>query len=685
MCYKTVSFVPAPPHPDARRPGRVGEDNTMTRNPWNRGIVLLAAFSLLVSPVLAQAPQFPPSLQEQTAASGSSASQDHSAAAQTRTLNLRPDYSKGPRWFPNLIAPYAPTSVPEPVLENSPRLDQLVQGGKLMLSIDDAISLALENNLNIAIERYVPWLDEANLLYAKSGYNGITRFDPILTSAIQQTRYSSPVDNPFLSGSGTLSSGAATGHDTVANFVYSQGFHTGTFVSLTFNNLRESSNFTDYFFNPWEQSSLTLQITQPLLNGFGTLPNARYIIEAKNTVKVGESQFAQQVIATVTQVSLDYWELVFARENVHVEETAVGTDQQLYENNKKQLEIGSMAPSDVVNSESQLASDQLALVQAQTTKMQDETTLLNDISKNPMAVSLSGVEIVPTTPISTPPLEDVSIQDAVKEAFEKRPEIQQDELNLKNAGIEVKVTKNALLPSLNVFGVYQASGLGGDSFQTTGTQTGLAPILSEPVVNPGSTLIGYLASPTGFSSVAVPGGWTGDWNGMINAKYPSIEGGVNLTLPIRNRAAQALNAQALLNQRLLLAQYQQLQNTVFVQVRNAMIALNQDREAAAAAERARDLAQESYDDEVKKFQLGTSTAFTVTQKQTLLTTAEGSALRDRINLIEAEVNFNQAVGRTLDTNHISAADAGASSTPAIPNIPGSPDVAASAADAMNGK
>jgi outer membrane protein len=422
---------------------------------------------------------------------------------------------------------------------------------------------------------------------------------------------------------------------------------------------------------------LTIQITQPLLNGFGRIANTRYIIEAKNTVKVGEAQFTQQVISTVTQVSNDYWELVFAGENVKVEEMSVGTDEQLYENNKKQLEIGTMAPLDVVTAESQLASDQQQLVQAQTTQLQDETALLNDITKDPLAASLAGVEVVPTTPISTPDIENISIEDAVAEAWQKRPELQQYELNLKNAGIEVKATKNALLPSLNLFGEYQAAGLGGNSFKTEGHQTGLAPILSEPVVDPTDTLIGFLAAPTGFTTVPVPGGLTDDWNTMINAKYPTIVGGITLSLPIRNRAAQGLNAVAMLTERQQEAQYRQEQNTIFLNVRNSLIALEQDRAAVAAAEKAQDLARQSYDAEVKKFQLGSSTSFNVVLKQQQLTSAEGIELRDRTNLIEAQVNFNQAMGRTLDVNNISVADARTGNISRAPNIPGAMDAGAS--------
>jgi len=615
------------------------------------------------------------------------------APARSLGFSTGPDYSKGRSWFPNVIAPYIGVHAPAPGLTNSPRVEQLISNGKLMLSLEDAVSLGLENNLSIAVERYVPWLDEASLLYAKSGANGRIAFDPTITSSINTTQSATPVNNPFFAGVGSLTSGGSpekspppdvTSHTLNANFQYTQGFVTGTQAQVTFDNSRSSSSIPINLFNPALQSTLTVQITQPLLNGFGKLPNVRYIIEAKNTVKVGESQFAQQVMSTITQIATDYWELVFARENVKVEQVAVAADQQLYENNKKQLEIGTMAPLDVITAQSQLATDQQALVQAQTTQLLDETTLLVAITKDPLAATLKGVEIIPTTALFTPEEENISLEDAVKEAWQKRPELEQAALNLKNAGIEVKATKNALLPTVNLFGEYQGVGLGG--VERTSAPTGaFAPNTASPIVDATGTPVdlgppvGPLFEPLALSSpFTFPGGLGDDLNRMINATYPTLEAGINITLPIRNRAAQAQNATAQLNERQQQVQYLQTQSTIVLNVRQALITLEQDRAAITAAEQARILQQQSYDDEVKRLQLGTSTAFTVVQKQQLLTVAEGTELRDRINLIEAELNFNQAMGRTLDVHHITVADAKAGSIHREPNIPGTPDADAQA-------
>ena len=662
----------------------------MNRNLRQVAVVLSLIGSLAASPAYSQQNQTPVPAPRSQAQPGAS----------SRTLTLTPDYSFGPSFYPHFTLPYRPLQAPEPTLTNSPRIEQLIvdnsgvsgqpnQGRKLMLSLEDAISLALENNMDIAVQRFTPWLDETALLRARSGVNGRLVFDPVLTGTGYISQSSTPINNPFLAG--VTSVPVATtpvapnliSHNGVANFNYTQGFAPGTQLQVTFNNTRSSINFPGDLFNPYEESTLTVQVTLPLLNGFGRLANTRYILEAKNTVKVGESQFAQQVINSVTQVANDYWELVYARENVKVEQATVGVDQTLYENNKKQLEIGTMAPLDVITAESQLASDQQALVQAQTTQLQDETTLLVAITKDPLAMSLSGVEIVPTTPIPTPDvIETIPLQTAVQEAWQKRPELQQASLNLKNAGIEVAATKNALLPSVNLFGLYEQTGIAGLSNTTVSTPAGFASVATEPVLFANGTpaTLGTPALPLfvgaqTFSTVTntANAGLVDAWSNMIHNNYPTYEAGINLTLPIRNRAAQADNAQASLTQRQQEVQYRQTQNTIVLNVRQALTALTQGRAAVTAAEKAQMLAQQTLDDEQKKYQLGSSTSYNVVLRTRDLTAAEGTLLRDRINLVEAEVNFNQAMGRTLDVNQITIADARTGKISRAPNIPGSMD------------
>jgi outer membrane protein len=615
------------------------------------------------------------------------------------------DYSKGQPWFPEFWKPYTPISLPEPILTNAPSIDQLIHDGKLLLSLDDAISIALENNLDISLQRFTPWIAQTELLRAKAGAvaHGLgasqavilgtspqTGFDPILVVNTDWARASIPVNNPLSSGVGIATTPFnLIDYNAYANVSYTQGFHTGTSISVAFDNVRSSTNSPDTIFNPAVQSTFAVTIQQPLLNGFGILPNTRYIIEAKNTLKVADSQFAQQVIATVSAVQTDYWELVFARENVKVEEAAVAVSQKLYEDNKKQLQIGTMAPLDVLTAESELATDTQNLIVAQTTKLQQETVLLNAITRNPVAPSLQNVEVVPTTPIATPNItENLPLMDAVQEAWQRRPEIFQADMNLKNAEIEVKATRNSLLPTLNLVGQYSATGLAGSSIVQSQTQTGFQADIAAPVVaadglpfnvgNPTAPGIpAFVGVPVFNTTTTVKRSGLGTaLDQMIQADFPTYSAGLNLILPIRNRSAQADSARAQLDKRQQVVQYRQLQNTIFVGVRNAQIALQQDRSQVSAAEKARILAQQTLDAEQKKYQLGSSTSYQVVLRSRDLTTAQGNELRAKINLIEAAVNFDQAVGRTLDVNHIIVADARRGKIYRQPNIPGAPDPSA---------
>jgi outer membrane protein len=681
-----------------------GEDNTMNGSLRHVAVALLTAASLIVAPAYSQAQQGQNQSQAQqqqgqNAADEQPASQPGAqtgSAASEPTRNLREgmgaDYSTGKPMFPNPFAPYSPRSMPEPMLTNSTRLDQLIQDGKLMLSLDDAISLALENNLNIFVERFAPWIAETQLLKAQAG--GVPQsfstqqvvlgsspsvsFDPIISVGYSWSHGNFPVNNPFISGTGSSNILVVNQNSSGVNFGYTQGFHTGTNFSVTLDTPRSATNEPDVFFNPAFSPVLTATLTQPLLNGFGLLPNTRYIIEQKNSIKVANSLFAQQVIAVVTQTSNDYWELVYDRQNVKVQEAAVGVSQKLWEDNKKQLEIGTMAPLDVLTAESQLATDQQNLIVAQTTKLQQETVLLNDIAKNLLAKDVAGIEIVPTTAISTPDVvENIPLQDAVQEAWRKRPELYQADLNLKNSQIEVKVLRNALLPSLNGYIQYQSQGLNGTGFNTTESNTTFVADPASPLVDANGVpiLIGGNAVFAGVpaSTTAVTHGGVGDaLSQVFRNQYPVYSAGVTLTMPLRNRSAQADSARAQFDERQLRVQYRQTENTIVINVRNAIIALQQDRSQVAAAEKARTLAQQTLDAEQKKYQLGSSTSYQVVLRSRDLTAAQGTALRAQANLAEALVNFNQAMGRTLEVQHITVAEAMRGEMSKDPLIPGTP-------------
>ncbi|HUJ82678.1 MAG TPA: TolC family protein [Candidatus Acidoferrales bacterium] len=640
-------------------------------------------------------PPVAPSTDQTPAQLPPAASSAETDAARNLKVTFGHDYSGGPHAFPDITAPYRQIRIDPLVLTNTPRIQQLIQSGKLMLSLDDAITLAIENNLNINIARYTPWEAETDVLRSKSGQQifglpaigastdfaniPFLSFDPNFTSTLNVADVSFPVNNPFLAGTGTSGLLALKQHSTQMNFGYTEGFHTGTSVNVVWDNTRSSSTSSFNAFNPAVASNITVTVSQQLLNGFGTLPNTRFIVEAKNERQAADYYFAQQVITTITAVATAYWEYVFARENVKVEEAALGTSTKLYNDNKRQLEIGTMAPLDVLTAESEVATDRQNLILAQTTQLQQQTVLLNDITKQLMDPALLNVEIIPTTSLSAPADVNVAaLTDAVREALTNRPDVKQAEVLLKNAGIQVKTTRDALLPVLTLFGQYESQGLGGNTTTTTSTPTAFAADLNAPLLTANGTpvLIGgqpvFAGTPSAFNttSATTTAGFSDAMSGIFHNNFPTYAVGLNLTLPIRNRAAQADSARAMLLERASETSYLQLQNTVAVNVRNAQIALQQDRAQVDAAIKAGELAKQTLEAEQKKYQLGASTSYNVILKSRDLTAAQGNELRARINLVEAFINYDQALGRTLATNRITVADAQHGNIFHTPNIPG---------------
>lgn len=591
------------------------------------------------------------------------------------------NYTHAPRAFPNLFNPYKQVPIPAFGVLNSPRIDQLIHDGKLEITLQDAVELSLENSLDIAVARYNPWFGDTDILAAESGNlpQGISgaqipfstanvpllTFDPVLTTSAFFDDVSTPINNPFISGTGVSSLSGLITHTSQYQTGYSQGFSTGTTVTASWDNTRSSSSSPENFFNPSVSSTLTIAFQQQLLNGFGFFQNRRNILIAKNNRKLADYVFEQQAITTVTNTITAYWELVYARENVKVEEQAVTVSNKLFGDNKKQLEIGTMAPLDVTRAESELATDRQNLIAAQTTQLQDEQVLKNAITKDPLAPTLINVEIIPTDHPNPPEaVEAATFEDAVKEAFTKRPDLLQQEFNVKNAEINSKATRQALLPTATLTAEYQSQGLAGNAGIVTGTTT-----------TAGSPLVGANGQPVSVldmngvpvevfepNTAEVTNGITHQGLGtaqsqIFHNQFPNYLVGVNVTLPLRNRAAQATNERAVLTQRQIEAQMQQLRNAALLDVRNTYIALTQDRAQVQAASKARELQQQTFDAEQKKYQLGASTVYNVILTQRDLISAQGAELRALANLVEAKANYERAVGRTLEVNRVTIADA----------------------------
>ena len=592
------------------------------------------------------------------------------------------DYTKGRSTFPMIFNPYIALRLPKPAEVNAPSVDQLITNGQLRLGVEDAVAMALQNNLDISIQRFVTYESETAVLAAKAGpgpvnpFGGSISFDPVLTSTFGWARTSFPVNNPFLSGVGATGRFATlTNQSTIGDVGFVQGFPTGTNLAVTLNNTRQSSTSGSNLFNPSVSSQLNVAFQQPLLNGFGFTPNLRLLRVARLNNKIADLAFQLQLITTVTAVKNQYYELIFAQEDVEVKKKSVELAGKLYNDNKRQVEIGTLAPIEVTRAEAQLASTRADLITSQTLALQDENLLKQLILRNVMDPKIVEVKIVPVDkPTSNVVVPAIRIQDAVAEAAEKRPEVRQALLDLDARKINSRASRNALLPSLNLNAQYGSQGMGGNllTLVPAGRNIGVNPIVDAngmPILINGAQVF---TSSAAFTPGPVVSGGLGDaLSNVFNSNFPNYSVTLNLNIPIRNRSAQAANLNAMLLQQQSEANVQKVRNTVAVDVRNAQIALEQDRYAVEANVRARILAEQTLDAEQKKFQLGASTIFLVIQAQRDLATASSNEVRSIVNFVEAKVNFDRALGRTLEENRIDLTELRHDHIQRIPLIPGS--------------
>ncbi|MGC2314204.1 MAG: TolC family protein, partial [Candidatus Acidiferrales bacterium] len=660
-------------------------------------VYLVASLAVGV-PAFAQAPQ-----QNSSSAQGDTA--QNASVPYTSFLFSR-DYSKGKRSFPNIFAPYTSEYVPPPNLINSSNIYSMIHDGKLEISLQDAIGLALRNDLNIAFEEYVPWVDETNLLNAEGGGTpasgsvaqigevGGGTFDPVIDASTSITDSVESILNPLTSGAGT--SGASITHTSQFDLSYTQELHSGTVFAVALDNTRGSSSPSEDIFNPSVTSTLAVQIEQPLLRGFGFLPNTQFILYAKNNDKIGQLQFEETAISEVTNVEIAYWNLVADREYVEVSKQSLADYQKLYDDVQKQLKIGSLAPSDVAYAQSFVAGTNQQLAGARAQELVQAATLLQYLTKDPSDTRLKGLDIVPTTPPEQQPQPPtISLDDAAKEAWANRPELQVDDLTLKNDSVAVRATRNALLPSLDVTGTYESVGLSGNAagaFTANGT---FSPDLVEPIVDSqGAQAVSsttglpiFIGVPNGIIGPTIPGGLSGAYSQIFHNDSPTYAGTLTLNLPLRNRSAQAAVAQAKLNDRQEIVARQQGKNSIFTAVNQALASLQLDAAQVNAAVEATHLYQETYDYAVKQFNLGLlgNATYFVANYASQLNSAKFNELESKAQYEIALANFNMAVGRTLTANNITIANNASHSIDfdaSVPLIPGTVDGRLTGSDAF---
>jgi outer membrane protein len=614
------------------------------------------------------------------------------------------DYSKPVRLLPNPFARYIPRDVPPPVFTNAPKIGELVQNGKIMLSLNDAIALALVDNLDIAIARYNLPIADTDILLAKSGgqprgvNSGVVQntpgggvggigsgatgagaggtsagaggagagangqvgstvgagpqpfsFDPILNGTLSFERTEALQNFTLVSGGVPI----ASQNTTIGDLSYQQGFSPGTLLSVGFNNSRVASNNPGNRFNPSIISTFTARVTQHVLQGFGPSLNTRLIRQAKNTKKITAEGFRQQVISTVSQIESIYWDLVNAFEDYKVKERSLALAQKTLSDNQKQVEIGTLAPLDVVRAESTVASAEQDLIVSKTNLELEQLTIKNALTRSlPNNSQVMQMDVIPTDTVQIPEKEDLPpVEEMIRLTLLNSPNYTIQKINLQNSEINRQGANASLLPVLDVTAFYGGSGLNG------------VQNLGHPVCPPG--VVPTPTNPCQFST-----GFGDAFGNLFNGTAPDRGVLFSLQIPLSNRAAQATQVRSRLEYRQSQLLLKQQENQIAINVRNDAFTVQQARAKVAAAQKAEDLAQKTLDAEQKKYNLGASTYLAILTDESALTTAQSTTVSAMTNYAKAKVQLDRDTAQTLDRLNIKLDEAVTGDIKTQPVVPG---------------
>ncbi len=648
------------------------------------------------------------------------------AGAQTQDQAPRVILPPENHWYSRLFLPYEAKFVPPVSFENSPRLDSLIRAGKLYLSLQDAIALALENNLDIELQRFAPGLADADLTRTKGGAatrgidltitelpqgiggpqspllnlpasgstpvttvpTSLTEVAAIIpattTTSVQGTLpYSSgppvPITDPAVVGAldwqhqtttelnpNIAGSSALVSTGPFGSVGLAKGFSFGTQINATFNASHQTENSINNTINPFTASSLGLSLTQPLLRGFSAGVNRRYISIAKNDQKISDLFFRQQVIETVSGVVRLYTDLVSLIEDAEVKRETLALANRLYEDNKQKVEQGTLAPIELVRALAEVAAARQDLANSEGFEMEQELLMKNVLTKRGTADPLlREARIVATTPNEVNPAETVRpVQDLVADAFGNRPELQEAALQIENSNLFLKGSRNELLPEVDLVASATNSGLGGALNPLNNAQT--------------STANGLTSTPTANSPYV--GGFGSALGQVLARNYPTYSVGIQLNLPIHNHVAEGDYVRDQMQLRQSQVRRQQLENQIRLQVESTLISLERARAAYEAAVEARKLQEQSLQIELERYQNGLSTPFLVEQYQSYVAQARSTEVAARGTYIKAGTELERTTGLTLENRGIAIADVmqGRIRTPPAP-LPSAPSPAPGAA------
>jgi outer membrane protein len=490
-----------------------------------------------------------------------------------------------------------------------------VVAGKLTLSLDDAIRLALENNTNVRLDH----TQIENAQYAV--ISALAPFDPLLSSSFNAFRQVSQSDTT-LAGAPKVNS-----LSQLTQVGITQTLETGTNYSVLFNANKSSTNDSFNTFNPAYASFLSFEFTQPLLRGAGLFINRAPILIAQKNLAQSRDNFESEVNDTILNVVGNYWNVVQARENLVVQRESLDEAQKSYDHDKKSLELGALPPLDIYRSESQVASRRVSVIQAEYGLKQAEDQFRQvvgaDIDQNIRAYELDLTE--KADPPGT--LMAIDIPTAMDAALKYRPELEGVRHLLAADDMNVRLMHNGLLPNLSLSGIYQTNGLGGNQINNT---------VSPPVIT--------------------PGGFGNSVSQLFAFGYPGYGFTVSLTVPVRNHAAEANYGEALASKRHDLYSERQIHEQITLNVTNAVHQLEQAKQSMEAAKIALDLSQKTLQADQHKYDLGAETIFFVLEAQTELTAAEQTLLQAEVSYQLAVAQVDHETGGLLDRFHVQIAN-----------------------------
>ena len=500
--------------------------------------------------------------------------------------------------------------------QSSQDVASLIRTGQLPLSVGDLINLIIQNNLDVGVNRLTP-LSSRYLIETM-----YLPFEPTLHLQASVTRNTSPATSQLIGAQSLSTLGGAY------SLGFSQALDTGTTLGVDFVMNRNSSNSAFNTFNPSYTGLLRYSFSQHLLKDYGRVNNRRQIRVAQNNQKISETQFERQLIDLVAQAQRGYWDLVFAAEDIKVKQRSMDLAQKTLSDNEIQVRIGTLAPIDVVQAESEVANRRVQYVTSTYTEVQtqDQVKKLITSQGDP---GLILAKLIPSQVVPKPQPSDVPpVEQAIKIALENRPEIKQLQLDLQNKKIDLEYTKNQLLPAVDLFAAYNQNGVGGKETIRSGFGP-TAPIVAQSegsIFDAFGQLFGY-----GYTGYSV---------------------GLSVQIPLRNRAAQGENARAMTDERIAEQKITSQAQQIALEVRNALTQVDMNRARIEAATKARELSERRLEAEQKKFDLGASTIRFVLEEQRNVAQAQTDELQAIVNYTKALVDIDRAMGMTLKKNNI---------------------------------